>query len=86
MHMNKQIINKLGGELYVKSLIGIGSIYIFNVNVKSAVFKKKESKRYIINSDIRSLVKYTDSLSRSFSPTIKTLSDENINQIENPQK
>ena len=84
--MNKQIINKLGGELYVKSLIGIGSIYIFNVNVKSAVFKKKESKRYIINSDIRSLVKYTDSLSRSFSPTIKTLSDENINQIENPQK
>ena len=84
--MNKQIINKLGGELYVKSLIGIGSIYIFNVNVKSAVFKKNESKHYIINSDIRSLVKYTDSLSRSFSPTIKTLSDENINQIENPQK
>ena len=83
--MNKQIINKLGGELYVKSLIGIGSIYIFNVNVKSAVFKKKESKHYIINSDIRSLVKYTDSLSRSFSPTIKTLSDENINQNENPQ-
>ena len=61
MHLNKQIVNKLGGELYVKSLIGIGSIYIFNINVKSAVFKKFESKHNIINSKIRSLIKFNDS-------------------------
>ena len=46
----------------MKSLIGVGSIYIFNVNVKGSVLKKKELNPNIVNSNIRSLVKFTDSI------------------------